>query len=169
MASSDFEARVRPHLEAMVAVARRVLSSDDLAWDAVQETLLRIWRVAEVPNRPKALLLRQVHLWSLHIHRTRRRRRVHEEHVCSVHPNSIGGSKPDQHDMELQEFQGQLQQIVQQMPPECREALMLRSCRELGYDEIAEKLQVPIGTVRSRLNRARAHIKRCLTALESDR
>jgi RNA polymerase sigma-70 factor (ECF subfamily) len=50
------------------------------------------------------------------------------------------------------------------LPPEHREVLVLREIEEMGYREIAAVTNIPIGTVMSRLARARAAIKaRCLT------
>jgi RNA polymerase sigma-70 factor (ECF subfamily) len=53
------------------------------------------------------------------------------------------------------------------LPEEHREVLVLREIEEMGYREIADVTNVPIGTVMSRLARARAALKaRCLTEAE---
>ena len=48
------------------------------------------------------------------------------------------------------------------MPPEFREAIVLRELEELSYKEIAEMARVPVGTVMSRLARARKRLHNCL-------
>ena len=53
---TDFEATVTSHLKPMVSVARGILGSEDLAWDAVQEALLSFWREGELPPNPRTLL-----------------------------------------------------------------------------------------------------------------
>lgn len=51
-----------------------------------------------------------------------------------------------------------VQQAIARIPEPFREALVLREFDQLGYDEIAARLDVPIGTVRSRIARAREHL-----------
>ena len=51
---------------------------------------------------------------------------------------------------------------LQKLSPELRETVILRDLEELEYREIAEVLQVPEGTVKSRLNRGRAELARVL-------
>jgi len=51
---------------------------------------------------------------------------------------------------------------IESLPDEEREPLMLFAWEELSYQDVAEALELPIGTVRSRLNRARAHLRELL-------
>jgi RNA polymerase sigma-70 factor (ECF subfamily) len=55
-----------------------------------------------------------------------------------------------------------LQQGLQKLSPELRETVILRDLEELDYKEIAQVLNVPEGTVKSRLNRGRAELARVL-------
>jgi RNA polymerase sigma-70 factor (ECF subfamily) len=55
-----------------------------------------------------------------------------------------------------------LQQALQKLSPELRETVILRDLEELDYKEIAQVLEVPEGTVKSRLNRGRAELARVL-------
>jgi RNA polymerase sigma-70 factor (ECF subfamily) len=55
-----------------------------------------------------------------------------------------------------------IQKALQKLSPELRETVILRDIEELEYREIAEVLQVPEGTVKSRLNRGRAELARLL-------
>jgi RNA polymerase sigma-70 factor (ECF subfamily) len=55
-----------------------------------------------------------------------------------------------------------LQSALQRLSPELRETVILRDLEELEYREIAEVLQIPEGTVKSRLNRGRADLARAL-------
>ena len=52
---------------------------------------------------------------------------------------------------------------IQALPDGEREALLLFAWEELSYQSVAEALELPIGTVRSRLNRARAHLRELIT------
>ena len=60
-----------------------------------------------------------------------------------------------------------LQNAVNALPPELREALELRELSGYSYEEIAEAMHCPIGTVRSRIFRAREAVSRDLTPLTS--
>jgi RNA polymerase sigma-70 factor (ECF subfamily) len=55
-----------------------------------------------------------------------------------------------------------LQGALQKLSPELRETVILRDLEELEYKEIAQVLNVPEGTVKSRLNRGRAELARVL-------
>jgi RNA polymerase sigma-70 factor (ECF subfamily) len=52
-----------------------------------------------------------------------------------------------------------LKQSLEQLPAEFREVIVLRDLEELSYKQIAEVINVPLGTVMSRLARARARLK----------
>ena len=53
---------------------------------------------------------------------------------------------------------------VQQLPDDQRDVLLLRDFQDLSYDEIGDMLSLPLGTVKSRIKRAREKLKRILCA-----
>ena len=57
-----------------------------------------------------------------------------------------------------------LREAIATLPPEFREVLLLREFEDYSYKEIADIVEVPIGTVMSRLSRARQHLRQRLTA-----
>ena len=57
-----------------------------------------------------------------------------------------------------------LKESLEQLPAEFREVIVLRDLEELSYKQIADVITVPLGTVMSRLARARARLKRILCA-----
>ena len=65
--------------------------------------------------------------------------------------------------------QEQVRQAISQLPPEFREIILLREFEELSYQEIADVLNCPIGTVMSRLGRARAKLRLLLSGDGSDK
>jgi RNA polymerase sigma-70 factor (ECF subfamily) len=65
------------------------------------------------------------------------------------------------------EVQGSVQQVVAKLPPELRMVVILRYTEQLSYDEIAEILGCPPGTVASRLNRAHKLLERRLAGLRN--
>jgi RNA polymerase sigma-70 factor, ECF subfamily len=64
------------------------------------------------------------------------------------------------------ELRAQVQQALQQVSPELREAVILRDLEDMDYKEIAEVLGVPQGTVKSRISRGRSELARLLQRIE---
>ena len=81
----QFAAVVGPLQRQLVRLAKRILRCNDLDQDAVQEALLSLWLAGRLPPNPAAWLTRAVVLRSLHLNRSRIRRRTHEEHVAFAH------------------------------------------------------------------------------------
>ncbi len=155
-AAVRFDDWTRPHLDCMHRAARRILGCDDLAWDAVQETLMRFWTNGrETPVEPRAALLAVVVPKSLHLRRTARRRRLHEHRTAAARPIPDPQCDDPRCVHERREFRRELRRLVEDLPPSCRESLLLRTEEGLDYQGIAMRTRVPIGTVRSRLARAR--------------
>lgn len=72
-------------------------------------------------------------------------------------PGQHGGTtREPQVIVEKQELRDQIQQALAQLKDEDREILLLREVQQMPYDEIARILEVPMGTVKSRISRARA-------------
>ncbi len=76
-----------------------------------------------------------------------------------------GGEPAPSEGVELDEVRRQVSAALLRVAPEQRAILVLRDCRALDYEQIAEVLAVPVGTVKSRLFRARAALRE---ALEQD-
>jgi len=62
-----------------------------------------------------------------------------------------------------------LRQALERLAPTLRTAVVLRDIQELTYQEIAEQLQVPEGTVKSRINRGRAELARQVQQIRDER
>ena len=76
-----------------------------------------------------------------------------------------GGKSQEQHVAGL-ELRAQIQGALQQVSPDLREAVILRDLEDLDYKEIADILQVPQGTVKSRISRGRSELARLLKRIE---
>lgn len=153
---------VLPLTGLLVSVARRILGDDAQAWDAVQEALIRLWNTGEIPPNPRAWLTRAVVLRSLHLARSRARRRRHELRACDRHPEASDRDDPSR-SLEYEELAQTLDEAFQSIPPEYREVLLLRTVAHMDYASIAEALRIPVGTVRSRLNRTRQFLREVLS------
>ena len=148
---------VRCHLEDMLATARRLLRSEDLAWDAVQEALCALWLEAAPPLALRGWLIQAVKNRSLHALRSGRRRRYHES-ACACLRCLLYEDDPARK-LQDREFAELVWKAVQGLPEGYRFVFEMREFLGLDYDSIAQELDVAVGTVRSRLNRARRAVR----------
>ncbi|MEQ1902895.1 MAG: sigma-70 family RNA polymerase sigma factor [Pirellulaceae bacterium] len=103
---------------------------------------------------------------NLAISRLRGRKQTSSLHAADGSMREIEGhdDKPEQ-SLESAESVAQLQQALAKLPEDQRIILVLREFDGLEYETIAEVLEIPVGTVRSRLHRARGQLKGELIAL----
>jgi RNA polymerase sigma factor (sigma-70 family) len=161
---AGFDAQVLPHLDAAYRFARWLARSPSDADDIVQDAVLRAFRAFDGlrGSDAKAWLLaivRNCHLTTL----TERQR-----HTWVPLPDESDGqdghamisTAPDPEDASMRrDEQRTLERLMAALPQEHREVLILREIEELDYRAIASVTNVPIGTVMSRLARARAALK----------
>lgn len=153
------------HLPRLRSVGRRITGCDDLAAEAVQEALIRLWQLAgDAPADVGGWLMHAVVHRSLHLRRTRVRRTTHEARaarrdVADLDPSDVAYAH------EVAEILGE---AMRALPQELREVLTLRCVDGLEYVAIAVELAIPVGTVRSRLNRARHQLVGLLGPLALD-
>lgn len=153
-----FTAIVRPLLDELVRIARRQLACDHLAWEAVQDALVGLWRRSDVPENPRAWLIRAVLFRSLHIRRTTRRRHKHEGAACCHRREAVDRDEPS-NAVIITELRDEVWRALGKLNERHREVLSLHLIEGLEYEHIARRLRVPLGTVRSRLSRARDALK----------
>ena len=160
--AEDLATVVGPLVGLMARASRRILHDDDLADDAIQETLLTYWNRAEQPANPRAWLLHAVTLRSLHLARSSRRRREHERRATAGRAEWSWQDDPAR-SLDHGELIEVLHRALDRLPAEYRVVFLLSTFDEMDYATIAQTLQIPIGTVRSRLNRTRRLIREALT------
>ena len=162
----NFEEAVMPHIDAAYNLARWLTRNDADAQDMVQEAYLRALRFFSGFRGTDAKA------WLLTIVRntcyTWLRRNRSPELSCDfdelVQAREAEG--PDPETEQLMKAQARLvNEAIEKLPIEFREVVVLRELEELSYKEIAVVLGVPIGTVMSRLARAR---KRLMLSLQGD-
>lgn len=153
-----------PHLDAAYNFARWLASSPADADDVLQDSLLRAFRGFDAlrGSDVKAWLLtivRNCHLTALKQRHRRSLVPLPEEHDAED-GHVLVADTPDPESESLRAEQARtLEQLMGHLPDEYREVLILREIEDLSYREIAAVTQVPIGTVMSRLARARAALK----------
>ena len=164
----DFEELTRAHLNPLYSMAMRLTRHAQEAEDLVQETLLRAYRFFdkyEQGSNFKAWLFKI--LKNAFINRYRKVQREADSIDFAtievglerlVDTNFRGGS-PTFPDPETVFMEGavdaEIEQALQSLPPEYRMVLIMAVVEEMSYKEIAAALSCPIGTVMSRLHRAR--------------
>jgi RNA polymerase sigma-70 factor (ECF subfamily) len=159
-----FELLVLPHFDAAYRFARWLTRSPADADDLLQEAILRAFRGFDSlrGSDVKAWLLtivKNCHLTTL----TQQRRGAFvplpEEHELQDCQAMIA-PMPDPESASIhQDEKRTLDRLMSALPEEHREVLLLREIEEMDYREIATVTNVPIGTVMSRLARARAALK----------
>jgi RNA polymerase sigma factor (sigma-70 family) len=159
-----FEAQVLPHLDAAYRFARWLTRSPGDADDVVQEAMLRAFRAFD------GLRGSDVKAWLLTIVRNCHVTTVTQQHRRAWVPlpedtdardgDAMISTAPGPESAALRRDEARtLERLMAELPEEHREVLILREIEELGYRDIAAVTNVPIGTVMSRLARARAALK----------
>lgn len=152
------------------SVALRMVRTAEDAEDLTQETFVRMFRALDRydPARPFGAWLFTI-ATRLSIDHIRRRRlkpmslfqrdqATDEEYVIEVEDP---GLKPDEVAARREEERG-AQDLIASLPEHYRVVVVLRHQQDLSYEEIAEALHLPIGTVKARIHRARALLKQRL-------
>lgn len=146
------------HRSLLQRMANRILGCRDAARDAVQEALITLWLHPPEPGEEKAWLLRTVIHRSLHERRTRQRRQRWEEAAVEASMDECPICNP-QREVEMRELAAAVEQALGAIPEPYRTTFLMREIEGRDYERIAHDLAVPVGTVRSRLNRARTMLR----------
>jgi RNA polymerase sigma-70 factor (ECF subfamily) len=139
----------------------------ELAEDIGQETFLRAFRKLHMYSGTA-----QFYTWLARIAMNllisnRRKRRLETEldrQSFDIAVDSQGHQEQPSSSIELNEIQTSVQQAIAMLDEERRVVLLLRDFEDLDYETIANILNLPIGTVRSRIHRARAELKQWFQA-----
>lgn len=151
---------VVPEIDVMLRVARSITGNSTDAEDLVQDSLVRAFRSIDGfdGRHPRAWLLTIVR--NTQINRTRRRRPTLLDDPDAPHVEPLLGSSPSGEDEYLDHsFDGAVEAALRALPDDSRRVVELVDLADLSYAEAAAALDVPVGTVMSRLHRARRRIR----------
>jgi RNA polymerase sigma-70 factor (ECF subfamily) len=155
-----FEETVLPHLNAAFNLARWLTRNEHDAEDVVQESYLRAFssfHTFQLGRDGRAWLLKIVRNTCYTWLRKNRPSEVSERFEEGDPDASVAHANPET--LLLAKVNTQLmREALEDVSPEYREILILRELEELSYKEIAQILDVPLGTVMSRLSRARKEL-----------
>ncbi len=147
-------------------LARRLTESDEEAFDATQEIFLRVWR--GLPGfRGEARLSTWVFQIAWNYLRSFRRQRGRDLAAVADTDDEALGRAPDpspgpERRALAADLLGRVAEALDRLPENHRVVLWLRDGEDLSYAEIAAVLDIPLGTVRSRLARARLALKKAV-------
>ena len=167
---ASFDAEALPHLDALYRVALRLTGDPTQAEDLVQDTMLkayRSWRQYRPGTNAKGWLLTILRNTFINDYRRRKLEPVAMD-LEAVEPHAIYRAVEDvdpEGTFFSQIVDEKVLEAVDALPPEFREVLVLSDIEGMSYAEIAETLEIPVGTVKSRLFRARRLLQAALYQL----
>lgn len=172
--AEQFEAMVLPHLDVLHYAALRLTKDESNAEDLVQETFLRAYRAMHQLTQEgscRAWLMKiMMNIWL-----NQRQKRSHDTVGLDVYELDLSTEdvaiwshrnlpEAPEHAASRKQFCEDLDEALQQLPEAFRIVVMLADVEDLSYKEVSELLQCPIGTVMSRLYRARQFLRKALWA-----
>lgn len=161
------------HYAGVTAVVYRLTADAQFAEDAAQEALLRAWtrldsfdpgRSANPQHAFRNWLYRIASNYALDVLRRQPQRLPLEAAETASERRGVEEGLLQRE--QKAEVQAAVQRAVLELPPASRAVLVLREYEGLSYREIAEVLELPLGTVMSRLNYARRQLRERLQSLE---
>jgi RNA polymerase sigma-70 factor (ECF subfamily) len=164
-----WEDLVRQHTRQVYGLCFRFTNSAQEAQDLTQDVFLRVFKTIKTFRSAEG----SFHTWLArvtrnllidHYRRTRQERvtdSIEEQLPTLEEAGGTAAARPDQV-LAGREAREILQATLQKLSPDLREAVILRDLQEMEYREIAEVLDIPEGTVKSRINRGRAELARLL-------
>jgi RNA polymerase sigma-70 factor, ECF subfamily len=163
-----WEELVRLHTRRVYGICYRFIGRDGEAQDLTQEVFLRVFRTLKSFRATEGSfttwLTRLTRNLLIDNYRRTRQDRVTDsiEHQLPILEKSLPSSSRPEGVVVMREQGEILQAALEKLSPELRETVILRDLQELEYREIALVLDIPEGTVKSRLNRGRAELGRIL-------
>jgi RNA polymerase sigma-70 factor, ECF subfamily len=158
-----FEKEMMPYMDQLLNYAAYLSGDREQASDLLQDTYMKAYRFFdkfETGTNAKAWLYRIMK--NTYINEYRRTHRLPEivEYDEQISPYQMSAQGREDNDLrnmlDTQMFDDDIAGALAGLPEKFKSVIVLRDLEEMPYEEIAEVLEIPIGTVRSRLHRARA-------------
>jgi len=163
----DFNEEIIPHLDALYNFALRLTSDPNDAEDLVQDTVVKAYRFFgsyEKGTNAKAWLFRILKNSYINNYRKKSKKpqQVDYDEVATFY-ETVRAERTDTSDLEDQMYRvlmdDDITGALEQLPEDFRTVVLLCDVEGFTYEEIANMLDVPIGTIRSRLHRGRNLLK----------
>jgi RNA polymerase sigma-70 factor, ECF subfamily len=166
-----WETIVRQHWRKVFNVAYKFVGKHDLAEDLTQDIFLKIFKALASFDRRA-----NFQTWIISIARNLcidHYRSVRKERETIAREVDAGQLSPVSHELsplvqlEQSDLRVLLRRALDQLPETLRTAVVLRDLHELSYQEIADRLRLPEGTVKSRINRGRLELARQIRRIQA--
>lgn len=163
----DFEHECLPHRRELLAAAMRMTRNAEDARDLVQETLLRAfvaWPSLRRDSNCRAWLFRILTNSFINIYRRRRHRRQFarefpNDAMTAFYGDAVGHTGTPEDELVGGMLGDEVSEALADLADEQRQVVEMADLQGIGYREIAESLGVPLGTIMSRLFRARRKLE----------
>ena len=173
----DFNEEIIPHLDALYNFGLRLTADPNDAEDLVQDTIVKAYRFFssyEKGTNAKAWLFRILKNSYINNYRKKSKKpqQVDYDEVATFY-ETIRAERTETSDLEDKMFRelidDDISNALDEIPEDFRTVVLLCDVEDFTYEEIANMLDVPIGTIRSRLHRGRNLLKAQLTEYASKR
>src|SRR5678810_367778 len=165
-----WEQIVRLHRRKVFNVAYKFVGKHDEAEDLTQDIFLKIFKALNTFDRRANfqtwIISISRNLCIDHYRSVRKERQTIARDVDSTELQPATTDRGPYAQAEHQDLRAQLKQALETLPSTLRTAVVLRDLQELSYQEIADQLQLPEGTVKSRINRGRLELARQLKRMQ---
>ena len=160
---AEFDALVDQHAPALYRIAYRMVGDRHEAEDLVQEAFRSAWKSREAYEADRG-----DRAWLASI----LRRRVVDRWRRHAPPATFGTDNPPEvsvsgDDPLVGEYTDEMQHALSQIADDLRETLLLVVVGELTHQEVADMLEIPLGTVLSRVSRARRRLRELLVGMRT--
>jgi RNA polymerase sigma-70 factor, ECF subfamily len=165
-----WEMIVRQHWRKVFNVAYKFVGKHDEAEDLTQDIFLKIFKALATFDRRANfqtwIISISRNLCIDHYRSVRKERQTIARDVDTRDLQPASADRSPQAAAEHQDLRAMLRQALETLPSTLRTAVVLRDLQELSYQEIAERLGLPEGTVKSRINRGRIELAHQLRRLQ---
>jgi RNA polymerase sigma-70 factor (ECF subfamily) len=166
-----WEAVVKQNWRKVFNVAYKFVGKHDEAEDLTQDIFLKIFRALNTFDRRANF---QTWIVSIsrnlcidHYRSVRKERETMARDVDASQLMPVSRERSPHGELEQIDLRKRIREALSELPPTLREAVVLRDLQEFSYQEIADKLRLPEGTVKSRINRGRLELARQLRRLQA--
>ena len=168
---SAWDEIVRLYWRKVFNIAYKFVGRHDLAEDLTQDVFLKLFKSLDTFDRRA-----NFQTWLISVSRNlcidhyRSVRKERESIARDIDPADLATASPGrsaQAELEVRDRVALLRVALDKLAPTLRTAVMLRDIQELTYQEIADKLKLPEGTVKSRINRGRTELARQIQKLRA--
>ena len=162
---------VRLHWRKVFNVAYRFVGRHDEAEDLTQDIFLKVFKALHTFDRRANfqtwLISISRNLCIDHYRSVRKERETIARDVDASHLSPVSRERGPYSELENTDLRNLIRRALLELPPALRQAVVLRDLQEFSYLEIAERLALPEGTVKSRINRGRLELARQLERLQT--